>query len=259
MSPQTSRGLLAILRRSLLWGLGIGGLVFGVAFVAPLLLLGDPGNQSPFLAFFVGPAAFFLGWLLGLLVQAPRVLTISGRAQLIYLVLVVLLVAGPVWRTAPWVAQFVIGLSAVADVPGREERMEFAQQLTDAERVLLSAIHFDLTVAVTNPYYPPVYRRSLIRDLEETGLFGAVASVNETSDADLVATVIGVYNDDRTGKSFTLALNDDPESGLTIKVYYYLGGLLRNPGDRRQYMDRLAVEVIEAVNQLMERQADAPQ
>ncbi len=112
------------------------------------------------------------------------------------------------------------------------------------------------------PRFYPVYERALIQDLEATGLFEQADSVDETADADLVATLIN-----RPPTSFSLALSDDPESGIPITVYYDLGRLRllgaplgnQRQRDRRQYLDRLSVEVIKAVSQLLERPADAPQ
>ena len=86
--------LLIILVKSLLCGLGISGVAFGVFFFRGL-----ESSQGPLLAFIVGPAAFSLASLLGLLVQVPRVLKLRRWAQLIYLVIVVL-IGWPSWRVA---------------------------------------------------------------------------------------------------------------------------------------------------------------
>jgi hypothetical protein len=68
--------------------------------------------------------------------------------------------------------------------------------------------------------------------------------------ADLIATVTGVYYSTKQGARFTLASAVDPENTVSVNVYYSVGGLTSRLVDRPQYINRLAVEVIHAVNQL---------
>ncbi len=87
------------------------------------------------------------------------------------------------------------------------------------------------------------------------GLFDAVAALGMATDPDLIAVARDGPFGNRTGTSFTLALMDDPEDALQVSVNYYVAPMWSGEGDRQQYLDRVAVETINAVNQLL---ADAP-
>ena len=131
--------------------------------------------------------------------------------------------------------------------------MAFSSPLTKDERQLLRATHFDLTVAVKNRHnkpFPPVSIEKLIRHLDKTGLFDRVGRASEMPEANLIATIAGTYSGDKHGLAFALALADNPEKNISIKVYYWYGRRSNRRVERAQYQDRLAVEVINAVNEL---------
>jgi hypothetical protein len=95
----------------------------------------------------------------------------------------------------------------------------------------------------------------LVTGLASTGLFRTVDERVTPENADLVATVTGSYYGDRQGLSFALRRADRPVGEVQIKVYYNVGGIFTQMSGRRQYLDRLAMEVIRAVETL---QAAAP-
>ncbi len=86
----------------------------------------------------------------------------------------------------------------------RESPMEHAQPLTDAERELVRATHFDMTVAVVDPNGDPARTNSLIRDLAGTRLFDDVVASHDASDTDLVVTVARSSIDRGGARSFTV-------------------------------------------------------
>ena len=158
-------------------------------------------------------------------------------------------------------AFFALVFSSANAGMDRDTRMEGAPALTAAERELLAATHFDLAVAVTSSNGQPGEsqwlrtRDALIRELDGFGLFDAVAAVGVVPESDLIVVARDGPFGNRTGTSFTLALMDDPENEVEVRVNYYVAPMWSGEGDRQQYLDRVAVETINAVKQL---QADAP-
>ena len=139
----------------------------------------------------------------------------------------------------------------------RESPVEHAQPLTDAERELVRATHFGMTVAVVDPNGDLARTNSLMRDLAGTGLFDDVVALHDASDADLVVTVARSSINRGGARSFTLARMDDPNISITVN-YNRLSFMTAARAGERQH-DRLALEVINAVDQLMDPKADAPQ
>ena len=154
------RALLAIIGKSLLWGItaGIIGLLGGL-FGACFLL--ETGNLCGLWGFLLGPAAFIVVTWLVLLWQVRRALMLPKWATTVYVVIVILLFV-PILKTIELVdlsAPIVVS----SGVPSREERMRGTPALTDTERQLLKATHFNLTVAVRHQTHPPSTMSSPLR------------------------------------------------------------------------------------------------
>jgi hypothetical protein len=245
--------LVAILGKALLWGAGISAVVFVLAFIGPLMVGGPGAHQAPLAAFLFAPVAFPLVLLVVYVLQYRRALRLSGAGKSGYAVVLVLLLIPAVSA-----ARFLASLDLPVDTAryGRQERFRHAAPMTDDERRLRESTHFDLRVRVENPRFPPVYTGVLVTDLAATGLFRVVDARVTPETADLVATVTGSYYGDKQGLSFTLRRADGQANELQLKVYYIVGGIFSQLSDRRQYLDRLAVEVIRAVQTL---QATTPQ
>ena len=235
--------LVAIVARTLLWAVGVSAMVFAVFFVGPMMIGG-----SPLGAFLLAPTAFPPALLVASLLQYRRALRLGGAAKAAYLV-VLALVLIPAVPAARFLATLDLSINTTAY--SRERRLLHAAPMTDDERRLRESTHFDLRVRVENPRFPPVYADALVTDLGATGLFRTVDDGNTTPEtADLVATVTGQYYGDKAGQSFTLRRADGRASAVQLRVYYTVGGIFSAMGDRRQYLDRLAVEVIRGVETL---------
>ena len=141
---------------------------------------------------------------------------------------------------------------------------EYVLPLSAEERQLRNTAHFAMSVAVENPRctgrlplctpmgtrFYPAYERQLIHDLRETGLFDRVGALGMVTSPDLVATLDGAYYGDRFGQSFRLRLARRPDRDEHIKVGYVQRGILAAVGERRRYLDRLALETIRKVQAL---------
>ena len=232
----------AILGRALLWAIGASAVVFAIFFFGPMLIGG-----SPLAAFLLAPTAFPPALLVASVLQYRRALRLGGAAKAAYAV-VVALVLIPAVPAARFLAKLDLSVDTAAF--SRARRLLHAPPMTDDERRLRESTHFDLRVRIENPRFPPVYAGALVTDLAATGLFRAVDQRVTLETADLVATVTGQYYGDKTGQSFTLRRAEDEASAVQLRVYYTVGGIFSALGDRRQYLDRLAVEVIRAVETL---------
>ncbi len=241
--------MLAIFGKSLGGGFGAVFLVLVLDTQLPLVFDGPANTLGPIADFFASLGVFFIGFVLALLCQARLTSALPSGGRKIY-ALTLILALVPAAMLTPFAWWFVIGDS---DFPSGK-RMEFSKPLTEAERQLLRATHFDLTVAVRNRRYgrlfPPVYIEGLIRNLDKTGLFDRVGRASQTPDTKLIATIEATYWGDKNGAAFALALADNPEKSISIKVYYWYGKKSKGRAERAQYQDRLAVEVINAVNEL---------
>ena len=231
--------LVAILGRAMLWAVGASAVVFTVFFIGPMLIGG-----SPLAAFVLAPMAFPPALFIVSVLQYRRALRLDGAAKAVYAV-VLALVLIPGVPAARFLAKLDLSINTAAS--GRAQRLLHASPMTDDERRLRESTHFDLQVRVENPRFPPVYTGVLVTDLRATGLFRIVDESVTPETADLVAAVTGSYYGDKQGLSFTLRRTDGQASPVQLKVYYTVGGIFSAMGDRRQYLDRLAVEVIRAV------------
>jgi hypothetical protein len=80
-----------------------------------------------------------------------------------------------------------------------------------------------------------------------------VGYASETATPDLIATVTGQYFQPETGVSFSLAPAADTTRTMSIDVHYERGRSTASSADRDSYLDRLAVETIRAVEDVMDR------
>ena len=243
----TVKDFLAILGKALLWAIGTSAVVFVVTFIGPLIIGGPGAHQGPLGAFILAPMAFPLVLLLAYLLQYRRALRLAGAGKAAYAVVFVILLVPAVSAT-----RFLARLHLSIDTAGysRKERLLHAAAITDDERRLRDSTHFDFGVRVENPRFPPVYTGVLVTDLTATRLFRAVDERMTMENAKLVASVTGSYYGDRQGLSFTLRRTDGQAAPVQLKVFYTVGGIFSQMGDRRQYLDRLAVELIRAVRTL---------
>ena len=105
-----SSGLLAILGKSLAWGLGTGLAVSAVGFLAPAIL-GVPGREQALLtAAIVGSPGLIVGMFLALLVQIKRVLTLPIWSKTAY-GLILLLLFFPFFNSVLSISSFVLSMS----------------------------------------------------------------------------------------------------------------------------------------------------
>jgi hypothetical protein len=245
--------LWVIIKRAALWGLIAGGVFLAVGFLTPIILGGQGSHQSPLAGILLAPAGFMIGATLGGLAGIQRARGLPAWAKIVYgLALVVL--AERTFAAVQFSGPILVKL-ATAPIASQADRMRFAAPLTEAERALLERTHFTLTLGVANPKFEPVYTDSLIADFVQTGLFDHVTREGRTRAADLVATMRGKYYGDKLGQYFTLSPANEPGRGIDVKVHYTTGGIFAAVGDRRQYLDRLAVETIKAANALAVRPA----
>jgi hypothetical protein len=241
------KGFFAILGRAILWSLGTSLTVFAVAFIGPLLMGGPGAHQGPLGAFYFAPIAFRIVLPIGYILQYRRALDLDGAGKATYLVVLALILLQAV---SP--ARIIAALDLSIDLAGysREERLQHAPALNEQERSLRESTQLDLRVGVQNLRFPPVYTNKLVSDLDETGLFQVVKELAQMEDVDLVATVTGTYWGDKNGQRFTLRWAKDGSAEEEVRVYYTIGGIMSGAKDRRQYIDRLAIEVIQAVRAL---------
>jgi uncharacterized membrane protein len=195
------------------------------------------GNLGPIPALIYSPIAFIASFFVFLSIETLLVRQSRKSRKKVYLVVFVICLAPIV---------IYMGINHRDFTPAG--RMEHAPPLTEEETLLLQSTRLNFRVGVVNPRRPPVYTRSLIRDLKQTCLFDEVGVFSELETADVLATIKGVYRDDKKGQRFIF---HDPKysSGVEIEVFYkpnpvmILGSIM---GERKQYIDRLSVQLIEA-------------
>jgi len=114
-----SSGLLAVLGRSLVWGLGAGLVAAVAGFLAPMIPGGSESEQGLLTAVMVGPPGFFVGSFLALLWQVRRVRTLPLGSKTAY-GLILLLLFFPFLSSVVSVSSLVIAMSTV-EVSGTEQ------------------------------------------------------------------------------------------------------------------------------------------
>ena len=244
------RDLLGILGRALGWASGLAVLVFILAFLGPIIIGGPGAHQAPLAAFILAPVTFPLAFVITLLIQIRRALRLSIGGKFAYFVLLALFLI-PTTHVVRFFSEMdfrSIDFKAYT----RAERLKHIPPLTKDERLLLQSTHFNIRVGVVNPGSLPVYTRSFIDDLRKTGLFDDVAEFAQMDRADMIATGKKSFYSDKYGKIFTLQPPDGPGKEVRIEIYYTLGGLM-GYGERKQYLDRLSVKLINTVQELSNR------
>ena len=244
------RDLLGILGRALLWASGLAVLVFFLAFFGPIIIGGPGAHQAPLAAFIFAPATFFLAFVIVLLIQIRHALRLSIGGKFAYFVLLALLLIPTTHVVRIFSEMDFRSIDFKAYT--RAERLKHIPPLTKDERLLLQSTHFNIRVGVVYPGVPPGYTRSLIDDLMKTGLFDNVAEFAQMDRADMIATGKKSFYSDKYGKIFTLQPPDGPGKEVRIEIYYTLGGLM-GYGERKQYLDRLSVKLINTVQELLNR------
>jgi uncharacterized membrane protein YeaQ/YmgE (transglycosylase-associated protein family) len=114
-----SSGLLAVLGRSLVWGLGAGLVAAVAGFLAPMIPGGSGSEQGLLTAVMVGQPGFFVGSFLALLWQVRRVRTLPLGSKTAY-GLILLLLFFPFLSSVVSVSSLVIAMSTV-EVSGTEQ------------------------------------------------------------------------------------------------------------------------------------------
>jgi len=228
-----------VVGRALIWATVISFLVF---FLLSFVFV---GNLGPIPALVYGPIAFVASFIVFWIVESLLEPHTEAVRKIAYLALSGILLAPLVTYMAFNHREFT-----------RAGRMEHAPPLTDEESLLLKSTRLNLRIAVENPRRPPVYTEKLINDLWETCLFLEVGDVNSLDGADVLATITGAYWDDKTGFKFIFHLPENLTDGVEVEVSYKLrssmAGGMSGRADRKQYIDRLAVELIKASQVLFE-------
>lgn len=208
-----------------------------------LFFAGFFGNLGPIAAIIYGPIAFVVSFIVFWIVESLLEPYTESARKLTYLVLSVILLS-------PIVIYIGFNYQELA----RAERMKHPAPLTDEESLLLKSTRLDLRIGVDGGTFPPVYLRHLIRDLQETCLFLRAGEINALKNADVVATITGVYWDGKAGARFVFHLPEHRTEGVEIEVVYKPTGVLTTfsqrlfgiSGERDRYVDRLAVQLIKA-------------
>jgi hypothetical protein len=201
-------------------------------------------------AFIFAPATFFLAFVIVLLIQIRHALRLSIGGKFAYFVLLALLLIPTTHVVRIFSEMDFRSIDFKAYT--RAERLKHIPPLTKDERLLLQSTRFNIRVGVVYPGVPPGYTRSLIDDLMKTGLFDNVAEFAQMDRADMIATGKKSFYSDKYGKIFTLQPPDGPGKEVRIEIYYTLGGLM-GYGERKQYLDRLSVKLINTVQELSNR------
>jgi hypothetical protein len=209
---------------ALIWSVGAATFAFIVVFVTPLIIGGPGSHQAPLLAFLLSPAVFLV--TLALALVRPRLGLVTIAATLLF----------PAWY--------------YVNMPPRDPQATLAP-LTADERALVHSRHFDLRVGVDRGKAYPIYQANLVDDLDRTGLFKSVTSLEDAAPADLIATVTGSYYGDKTGHSFSLQWPRQPERRVGVKVWHYASdGPFLYASRHRLLVDRLALEVVRQMDAL---------
>ena len=165
-------------------------------------------------------------------------------------------IAGFIIAAQSFSLSLVIFLFVVSRRELRANRMKHAAPLTYLERQLLGAPRSQLRVAVGDPNASPAFTDGLIRDLEATGLFSHVGEYEECEHADVMATIKGTYWGQEEGQNFIIHLPDNPGDGVEIDVHYLFGAASpwnSRKSERRQYVRRLSVELIKALEVILDQ------
>jgi hypothetical protein len=206
------------------WASRVATLALVVTFLTPLVIGGPGAHQAPLLAIILTPIVFVVTLVLALVWFRLALITVV--ASLLY----------PAWY--------------YVHMPPRE-RQDTLVPLNTNERDLVQSRHFEARVAVDGGKFPPIYRANLIADLGRTGLFTTVGATDDTSSADLIATVTGSYYGDKTGHSFLLRWRQQPERSVKVKVWHYASdGPLLYASRHRLQVERLALEVVRQMDAL---------
>ena len=209
---------------ALKWAGGAAVLAFIVTFLAPLAIGGPGAHQAPLVAFLATPIIFVLTLMLALVWSRLGLITIV--ASLLY----------PAWY--------------YFQMPPRDSQGTLVS-LSPEERALVRSRHFEARVGVDQGRFPPIYRSELIDDLGRTGLFSAVAAIEDLRSADLIATVTGSYYGDKTGHSFSLQWSQQPERSVSVKMWHYASdGPFLYASRHRLEVERLALEVVHQLDAL---------
>jgi hypothetical protein len=242
----------SIVAQALRWGVRLAVVAFVLAFFVPLLVGGPGAHQGPLGAFIYAPMIFLLALEIALLIQFRRAMSLSTVGKLSYVCLLILLLI-PVLNTESMYSG--LGLlqsfkSIDTEDYTSDKRLEHVPPLTSDEQRLLEATHFTKRISIVNPNFPPAYTRSLINDIKKTGLFDEVVEFDRLGNDDFIATIKGTYWGDKEGQSFTLHQPANTTNTAHIKVYYTLGGIISKRKERKQYIDRLSIEIIQAIEEL---------
>ncbi|KPK42215.1 MAG: hypothetical protein AMJ65_08000 [Phycisphaerae bacterium SG8_4] len=228
-----------VVGRALIWATAISFFVF---FLFSAVFF---GNLGPIPALIYGPTAFVVSFIVFWIVESLLERHTRSNRKKFYVVLCVILLA-----------PIVIYTGYNYQESTRAERMEHAPPLTNEEELLLKSTRLNLRIGVDNPRYAWVDTRSLIEDLRETCLFLEVGEINGFFRADVFATITGRYKD-KTGFKFIFHLPEQKREGIEIEVRYKLKSVwtrgVSRRTDRKQYIDRLAVELIKAFQSLSDR------
>lgn len=209
---------------ALMWAFVGASFAFMFMFITPLVIGGPGAHQAPLVAFFLTPIVFVVTLILSLI--WPRLGLITFVASLLY----------PVWY--------------YVQMPPRDPNGRLVS-LSAEEQALVRSRHFAVRVAVDGGNSPPIYRANLIEDLGRTGLFSAVAAIEDARSADLIATVTGEYYGDKTGHSFSLRWSQEPERSVSVHMWHYAGeGPWLIESAHRLEVERLAMEVIHQMDAL---------
>lgn len=225
-----------VVGRALIWATAISFFVF---FLFSAVFV---GNLGPIPALIYGPTAFVVSFIVFWIVESLLERHTRSTRKKFYVALSVILLA-----------PIVIYTGSNYQGSTRAERMEHAPLLSNEEELLLKSTRLNLRIGVDNPRYAWVDTRSLIEDLRETCLFLEVGVINGFFRADVLATITERYKD-KAGFKFIFHLPEQMREGIEIEVRYKLKsawtGWLSRKTDRKQYIDRLAVELIKASRSL---------
>lgn len=248
---------IAVIGTAFLWALLGSGILFALAFVWPLLIGGKGSHQGPLMAFAIAPAAFLLIFFVALVLQIRRAAALPTSGQIVCGGCLLVLVGPAVAVALGGVKVAQEYVSWTASRQSFNERMAGAPALSPDERAMVErSAPLDLKVAVEPGSYTPVHAKGLANDLRAAGVFAQVAPVEQIDAPDLIAIVTGNPFGDRAGAVFRLNRAATAGAGVDVKVTYYVGGLL-STAERTQYLDRLGVESLRAVQGLSEEEEES--
>jgi hypothetical protein len=119
-SDTASSGLLAILGKSLAWGLGAALAVSAAGFLAPVILGGSGHEQALLTAAILGPRGFIVGLFLAFLLQIRSALSLPIWSKTGY-GLILLLLLLPFFSSVVSISSLVLSMTA-AEFSGIEQR-----------------------------------------------------------------------------------------------------------------------------------------